>query len=122
MLRHLSHSKRLRLGPTPFQHTVHFGILLRERKPGPGFVSISLLSIKLYVATVLEKTILLLTLLILFFNGRKLWYCGSSSSVIKRSSKLNILVIISYNKNTISIFIAMVGFYILSYKLTTELF
>ena len=53
-LRHLSHSKRLQLAPTPFQHTVHFGILLRERKPGPGFVSISPRSITLYVATVLE--------------------------------------------------------------------
>ena len=37
-LKHIFHSKRLRLAPTPFQHTVNFSILLCERKLGPGFV------------------------------------------------------------------------------------
>ena len=54
ILKHFSHSKRLRSAPTPFQQTVHVGVLLRECKPDPGFVSISPLSVTLYVATVLE--------------------------------------------------------------------
>ena len=45
----------VQLAPTPFQHTVHFGSLLHERKPGPGFVSISPHSIT-YVAIISDST------------------------------------------------------------------